>query len=79
MAIRTLSSRKVYRNHWLSLREDQIERSNGTHGIYGVVDKHDCAAILPIDGNHIWPVEQYRYTIGERALVSQIGGIIQKR
>ena len=74
MAIRTLSTREVYRNHWLSVREDAIERPNGTHGIYGVVDKHDCAAILPIDGDHIWLVEQYRYPIGERALELPQGG-----
>jgi ADP-ribose pyrophosphatase len=74
MAIRTLSTREVYRNHWLSVREDAIERTDGTHGIYGVVDKHDCAAILPIDGDHIWLVEQFRYTIGERALELPQGG-----
>jgi ADP-ribose pyrophosphatase len=74
MAIRTLSSREVYRNPWLSVREDDIERPNGTHGIYGVVDKHDCAIILPIDGDHIWLVEQFRYTIGERALELPQGG-----
>jgi 8-oxo-dGTP pyrophosphatase MutT (NUDIX family) len=74
MAIRTLSSREVYRNHWLSVREDAIERNNGAHGIYGVVDKHDCAIIVPIDGDHIWLVEQFRYTIGERALEMPQGG-----
>ena len=41
MAIRTLSSREIYRNRWFSLREDAIERSNGAQGIYGVVDKPD--------------------------------------
>ena len=74
MAIRTLSTREVYRNHWLSVREDAIERNNGAHGIYGVVDKHDCAIIVPIDGDHIWLVEQFRYTIGERALEMPQGG-----
>jgi ADP-ribose pyrophosphatase len=74
MAIRTLSSREIYRNQWLRLREDAIERTNGTHGIYGVVDKQDCAVILPIDGDHIWLVEQFRYTIGERALELPQGG-----
>jgi ADP-ribose pyrophosphatase len=68
MAIRTLRSREVYRNRWMRVREDDIERANGTSGIYGVVEKQDCAVILPIDGEHIWLVEQYRYTIGERAL-----------
>src|SRR5580698_2306519 len=74
MAIRTLSTREVYRNPWLRLREDAIERNNGAQGIYSVVDKQDCAIILPIDGDHIWLVEQYRYTIGERALELPQGG-----
>jgi 8-oxo-dGTP pyrophosphatase MutT (NUDIX family) len=74
MAIRTLSSREVYRNPWLRLREDTIERANGKPGIYGVIDKQDCAIILPIDGDHIWLVEQFRYTIGERALELPQGG-----
>jgi 8-oxo-dGTP pyrophosphatase MutT (NUDIX family) len=74
MSIRTLSTREVYRNHWMRLREDSIERDNGAHGIYGVVEKQDCAIILPIDGDHIWLVEQYRYPIGERALELPQGG-----
>ena len=74
MGIRTLSSREVYRNHWMRVREDAIERSNGVRGIYGVVDKQDCAVIVPIDGDHIWLVEQFRYTVGERALELPQGG-----
>ena len=41
MAIRTLSTREIYRNPWLSLREDAIQRSNGAEGIYSVVDKRE--------------------------------------
>jgi ADP-ribose pyrophosphatase len=67
-SITTLSSREVYRNHWMRVREDEILRSNGQRGIYGVVDKHDGAIILPIDGDRIWLVEQFRYTIQERVL-----------
>src|ERR1700744_1532215 len=74
MSIRTLSTREIYKNHWMRLREDAIERDNGFHGIYGVVEKMDCAIILPIDGDHIWLVEQYRYPIGERALELPQGG-----
>ena len=72
--ILTLSSREVYRNHWMRVREDDILRSNGQRGIYGVVEKDDSAIILPIDGDHIWLVEQYRYTIQERALELPQGG-----
>jgi len=73
-SIVTLSSREVYRNHWLRVREDRILRSNGVEGIYGVVEKDDAAIILPIDRGRIWLVEQFRYTIQERALELPQGG-----
>jgi 8-oxo-dGTP pyrophosphatase MutT (NUDIX family) len=73
-SIATLSSREVYRNRWLSLREDAILRSNGKKGLYGYVVKDDCAIILPIDRDRLWLVEQYRYTIGERVLELPQGG-----
>jgi len=72
--ITTLASREVYRNHWMRVREDEILRSNGVRGIYGVVEKHDAAIILPIDQGRVWLVEQFRYTIGERALELPQGG-----
>src|ERR1700739_4879565 len=74
MSIRTLSSREVYRNRWLRVREDEIERSNGAKGIYGVVDKDNCAVILPIEGDTIYLVEQFRYPIEQRALELPQGG-----
>jgi ADP-ribose pyrophosphatase len=74
MSIRTLSSREIYRNPWLSLREDQIERDNGAKGIYSVVDKEDCAVIIPIEGDTVYLIEQFRYTIQQRALELPQGG-----
>jgi ADP-ribose pyrophosphatase len=77
-SILTLSSRDVYRNPWLTVREDQILRSNGEPGIYGVVDKEDSAIIIPLDLDRceprIWLVEQFRYTIQERCLELPQGG-----
>jgi ADP-ribose pyrophosphatase len=73
-SITTLASREVYRNRWMRVREDEILRSNGERGIYGVVEKHDAAIILPIDQGRVWLVEQFRYTIQERALELPQGG-----
>ena len=73
-SITTLESREIYRNQWLRLREDKILRSNGQPGIYSVVDKDDCAVILPIDQGRVWLVEQFRYTIQDRALELPQGG-----
>jgi 8-oxo-dGTP pyrophosphatase MutT (NUDIX family) len=74
MSIRTLNSREVYRNPWLRVREDQIERSNGAPGIYGVVEKDDCALIIPIQGEIVYLIEQFRYTIQQRSLEFPQGG-----
>src|SRR5271157_6492046 len=73
-SITTLASREVYRNRWMRVREDEILRSNGERGIYGVVEKDDAAIILPIDRGRVWLVEQFRYTIQERALELPQGG-----
>jgi ADP-ribose pyrophosphatase len=65
-SITTLASKEVYRNAWMRVREDKILRSNGQGGIYGVVDKTDAAIIIPVDGERVWLVEQFRYTIQKR-------------
>ena len=64
MSIRTLSSRVVYENPWLRLREDEIERPDGNRGVYAVVEKDDFAVVVPWDGESITLVGQYRYTLG---------------
>lgn len=68
MTIRQLSSRVAYRNPWMTVREDEIERDNGARGIYGVVEKCDSAIILAIQDDQIYLVEQFRYPIGEKSL-----------
>ena len=68
MTVRQLSSRVAYRNPWMSVREDEIERNNGELGIYGVVEKCNSAIILAIEAEQIFLVEQYRYPLGLRSL-----------
>lgn len=71
MSIKTISSREVYRNRWTSMREDIIERSNGERGLYGVIDKEPASIIIPLErtpeGDFLYLVEQFRYTIQRRA------------
>lgn len=64
--IECLRSREVYRNDWMSLREDDIRRPDGSDGIYSVVDKPAYALIIPLDGEWLQLVEQYRYPLGRR-------------
>ena len=64
--IRTVRSREVYRNPWMSVREDDIERADGSAGLYGVVDKPDYALVIPRQDGRVHLVEQYRYPVGGR-------------
>lgn len=65
MTIKTLDSTVVYQNSWMSVREDKIKRESGSEGVYGVVDKPDCAVIIAIDDGMIHLVQQYRYAVQE--------------
>lgn len=67
MSIRTLSSRVVYENPWLTLREDRIEHADGSPGLYSVVEKPDFAIVIPLENDGFHLVEQYRYPLGQRS------------
>ena len=60
----------MYRNSWLTIREDDIRRPDGSPGIYAVVDKPTYALVIPrlsdSDGERFHLVEQFRYPLGLR-------------
>lgn len=66
LPIERMSSREVYRNSWMTVREDAIRRPDGSLGIYGVIDKPSYALVIARDGDRYHLVEQYRYPIGLR-------------
>ena len=78
MSIKTISSREVYRNPWTRVREDIIERADGKRGLYGVVDKDPATIMLPLErtpeGDFLWLVRQYRYTVRETYFELPQGG-----
>ena len=65
--IRGLSSRTVYENRWMRVREDEILRPDGSTGVYGVVDKPDFALVIPLENGGVHLVEQYRYPVAARS------------
>jgi ADP-ribose pyrophosphatase len=62
---KTLASKKIYDNNWISLTEHQVMNPNGGEGIYGVVHfKNLAIGILPLDENYYtWIVGQYRFPL----------------
>ncbi|HEU4494504.1 MAG TPA: NUDIX hydrolase [Rubrobacteraceae bacterium] len=60
----TVSSRQVYENPWISVREDRVLRPDGEPGIYGVVHyKNVAVGVLAVEDDHVYLVGQYRYPL----------------
>ena len=60
------SSRRVYDNPWIGVREDEVIRPDGEPGIYGVVEFRNWAiGVVPVtaDGD-TFLVGQFRYPLG---------------
>jgi ADP-ribose pyrophosphatase len=62
----TQSSRPIYENKWMKLREDIAQLPDGRTTIYGVVTFGECVGVLPfVDADHVVLVRQYRYVFDE--------------
>ena len=60
----TVSTRSVYNNSWISVREDAVIRPDGERGIYGVVHfKNIAIGVLAVEDDFIYLVGQYRYPL----------------
>jgi ADP-ribose pyrophosphatase len=71
--MRQLSSKIVYQNAWMTVREDVVERLDGSAGLYGVVEKQDFALVLPRGEGGFWMVEQFRYPTQRRSVEFPMG------
>lgn len=59
---KTISSRIVYQNPWIRVREDQVLRPDGMPGIYGVVETRIATGVVALTENlEVYLVGQYRY------------------
>jgi 8-oxo-dGTP pyrophosphatase MutT (NUDIX family) len=50
----------------MSLRQDEIERRDGSRGTYAVVDKPDFALVVPAERDGFHLVEEFRYPLQRR-------------
>jgi len=73
---KTLSTRPIYQNRWMSLREDIVELPNGRTTIYGVVTCSPCVGVLPfLDPETVLLVQQYRYVARRTTWEMPTGGV----
>lgn len=72
---RKVSSREVYDNPWIRVREDEVIRPDGNPGIYGVVQfRNKAVGVLAVEDDHVYLVGQYRYTLGQYSWEIPEGG-----
>jgi ADP-ribose pyrophosphatase len=73
---RTLHSKPIYANRWLSLREDLVEMPDGRTTVYGVVTTGDCVGVLPfVDADTVLLIRQYRYVARRVTWEMPTGGV----
>ncbi|SDI55055.1 hypothetical protein SAMN05421505_1685 [Sinosporangium album] len=66
--IKQLSSTIVHETPYMRLRHDEIQRMDGSRGLYSYVEKPDFALIIPMENDGFHLIEQYRYPIGRRSI-----------
>ena len=70
-----ISSRLVYENPWMKLREDAVTRPNGNPGIFGTVEIGPGASVLAIDREkNIYLVREWKYPLARYTLEVISGG-----
>ena len=73
---RVTSSREVYRNPWLAVREDAVVQPDGDDGIFGVVELKSGVSVVPVDDDgNVYLVRIDRYAIGRPSVEVISGGI----
>lgn len=70
------SSKLIYDNPWITLKEDQVINPGGGLSQYGkVLFKNFAIGIIPLDENHnTWLVGQWRYTLEAYSWEIPMGG-----
>ena len=58
----TKSSKSIYANPWIRVREESVITPGGSEGIYGVVDTRIATGVVALDEQmNVYLVGQYRY------------------
>ncbi|MFA6918869.1 MAG: NUDIX hydrolase [Patescibacteria group bacterium] len=69
MKWKKLSTKIVYKNQWLQVREDAVIRPDGKKGIYSIVERPSVNFIVAMDEQEsIFFIQEYRYPIKKTIL-----------
>jgi ADP-ribose pyrophosphatase len=73
---RLLSSKGVYQNPWMSVREDRVIRPDGAEGIFGVVTMKAGSSVLAVDDDlQVFLTREYCYALQRESLEAVSGAM----
>lgn len=59
-----LSSKIVYKNPWMQVREDAVVRPDGSKGIYGVFESRDSVVVVALnEKGEVYMIRSYNYPV----------------
>lgn len=71
-----LSNHEVYRNPWIRVVEEQVERKDGWRGQFSVVEIKSGVLILPVTtAGEVHLVREFKYAVARESLELAGGGI----
>jgi len=71
-----LDSKTIYKNPWITVKEDKVIRPDGKEGIVGTVEMLPGISVLPIDNEgNVYLTEEYHYAIEQETIEVISGGI----
>ena len=71
-----LSSKIVYKNPWINVREDKVKRPDGVNAVIGVVEYGQGVSILAFDEeNKVCLIREYMYAIEREDIMLAAGGV----
>ena len=71
-----ISTKKVYENPWISVREDRVVRPGGKEGIFGVVTMNDGVTVIAIDhDDNVITTDEFAYALEKNSLEVVSGGM----
>lgn len=73
---RLLSTRQIYVNPWIRVREDKVIRPGGAEGIFGVVELMAGSSVFALtDDNQLYLAREYKYGVQEYSVELISGGL----
>lgn len=71
-----VSSRHIYTNPWITVREDQVIRPGGTESIFGVVEMMGGSSVLALTEDcHVYLAKEYKYGLQSYSIETVSGGV----